>query len=30
MDFSSKFDAFLLGPYNIQEIFNNNSLQLET
>lgn len=30
MDFFSKFDALWLDPYHIWEVFDNNSLQLET
>ena len=30
MDFPAKIDALWLGPYVVQEVFPNNSLQLET
>ena len=30
MDFPGKFDALWLGPYVVQAVFPNNSLQLET
>jgi hypothetical protein len=29
-EFLDKFDAVWLGPYLVQEVFSNNSLQLET
>ena len=30
LDFSGKFDALWMGPYVVQAVFSNNSLQLET
>ena len=30
LEFPSKFDALWLGPYIMNEVFPNNSIQLET